>query len=125
MTKRRPRFYDPKPLIDAIEKLPNPMYDKRHGYYLYVEGMARSNETRVEHIVDYSHELKVRDIKLIPEGITKYFTYRKDPIYKNTYNYYIVRKGDDKGFIKVSIRIDDFDSSKAWIKTIFITYHIK
>ena len=124
MTKRRPRFYDPKPLIDAIEKLPNPMYDKRHGYYLYIEGMARSNETRVEHIVDYSHELKVRDIELIPDGIKNYFSYNKDEK-KDTYNYYLKRKGMDKGFVKVSIQIDSTDRTKAWVKTIFITYHIK
>lgn len=124
MTKRRPRFYDPKPLIDAIEKLPNPMYDKRHGYYLYIEGMARSNETRVDHIVDYSHELKVRDIELIPDGIKNYFSYNKDEK-KDTYNYYLKRKGMDKGFVKVSIQIDSKDRTKAWVKTIFITYHIK
>ena len=124
MTKRRPRFYDPKPLIDAIEKLPNPMYDKRHGYYLYIEGMSRSNETRVEHIVDCSHELKVRDIELIPDGIKNYFSYNKDEK-KDTYNYYLKRKGMDKGFVKVSIQIDSTDRTKAWVKTIFITYHIK
>ena len=90
-----------------------------------VEGRARSNQTRVEHIIEYSHDLKARDLKLIPKGIKNYFDYRKDPTYKNTYNYYIKRGGLDKGLIKVSIRISDNDPSHAWIKTIFIAYRIK
>ena len=61
----------------------------------------------------------------MPEGITHYFEYKKDPTYKNTFNYYIKRKGNDKGFIKVSIRISDKDPKHAWIKTIFITYKLK
>ena len=101
------------------------MYDKKHGYYIYVEGRARSNQTRVEHIVEYGHNLKVRDLELVPEGITKYFCYKKDPIYKNTFNYYIKRKGEDKGFIKLSVRVSDGDKEHAWVKTIFITYKIK
>ena len=33
---------------------------------------ARSNETRFEHIAKKNHQLKVRDIELIPEGINEY-----------------------------------------------------
>ena len=101
------------------------MYDKKHDFYIYVEGNARSNQTRVDHIVEYGHDLKVRDLECVPEGIVHYFSYKKDPVYKNTFNYYIDRKGDDKGFIKVSIQIDSNDHKRAWIKTIFITYVIK
>ena len=125
MSKRKPRVYDPTHLVEAIEKWPNPMFDKKHGYYIYVEGRARSNQTRVEHIIEYGHDLKARDLKLIPEGIKNYFDYRKDPVYKNTYNYYLIRKGEDKGFIKVSVQIDGEDHKHALIKTIFITYNIK
>ena len=125
MTKRKPKNYDPKYLLEAIEKWPNPMYDKKHGYYIYLEGNARSSQSRIEHIIDYSHDLKARDLELVPEGIKNYFEYKKDPIYKNTFNYYIRRRGEDKGFIKVSVRISDNDSKHAWIKTIFITYKIK
>ena len=125
MSKRKPRVYDPSHLIKAIEKWPNPMYDKKHNYYIYVEGRARSNQTRQEHIIEYGHDLKVRDLELVPEGIKNYFEYRKDPVYKNTYNYYLKRVGQDKGFIKVSIRISDNDNKRAWIKTVFITYKIK
>ncbi len=125
MSKKKPKIYDPTHLIEAIRKWPSPMFDKRHGYYIFVEGRARSNQTREEHIVEYGHDLKVRDIKSVPEGIKNYFEYRKDPVYKDTYNYYINRKGRDKGFIKVSVQLDDKDPKHAWVKTVFITYKIK
>ncbi|MBO4855985.1 MAG: hypothetical protein J5511_01245 [Bacilli bacterium] len=123
--KRKPKTYDPTDLIEAVNSLPNPMIDVKHKLSIFIEGNARSNQTRVEHIVDYSHDLKVRDILSIPEGIRNYFAYKKDPTYKNTFNFYIVRKGQDKGFIKVSIRIDDNNPQRAWVKTIFIAYKIK
>ena len=125
MAKRKPQHYDPTHLIEEINKWPNPMVDKKHGYDLYVEGMARSNQTRVEHIVQYGHGLKARDLSLVPNGIKNYFDYKKDPVYKNTYSYYIKRGGMDRGLIKVSIRISDDDPTYAWIKTIYITYKIK
>jgi len=125
MTRRKPNIYDPTLLIEAIKKWPNPMFDKKHDLYIYVEGNARNNQTRVDHIVEYGHDLKVRDLESVPEGIKNYFAYKKDPVYKNTFNYYIKRKGMDKGFIKVSIRISDYDPHYAWVKTIFISYKIK
>ena len=125
MAQRKPKNYDPSHLIAEIEKWPNPMYDKKHGYFIYVEGMARSNQTRIEHIVEYGHDLKTRDLALVPQGIVHYFCYKKDPVYQNTYNYYIKRGGKDKGLIKVSVRVSDYDPQYAWIKTIFITYKIK
>ncbi len=125
MSKKKPRTYDPSHLIEAIKKWPNPMHDKKHGYYLYLEERARSNQTRIEHIVKPSHDLKVRDLELVPEGISNYFEYKKDPVYKDTYNYYITRKGKDKGFVKVSIQIDSRKREYAWIKTIFIAYLVK
>ena len=125
MTKRKPRYYNQDALISSIKKLPNPLVDKKHDLLIYIEGKARSNETRIEHIVDYAHELKVRDIESIPDGIKKYIAYKKDPVYKDTYNYYIKRKGKDSGVIKVSIQIDHNDSHRAWIKTVYITHKIK
>ena len=125
MTKRNPKVYNPEHLIEALRKWPNPMVDIKHGYSIYVEGRARSNQTREQHIVEYSHDLKVRDLQLVPKGITNYFYYKKDPVYKNTWNYYIRRKGEDKGFIKVSVRVDDYNPQRAWIKTVFVTYKIK
>lgn len=125
MTKRKPKYHNEKKLIEAIEKLPNPMHDKKHNLYIYIEGRARSNESRVDHIVEYGHDLKVRDIESIVEGINNYQFYCKDPNYKQTYIYYISRKGKDKGLIKVAIRISEINHKKAWIKTIYITYKIK
>lgn len=125
MASKKLSKYSQTYLIEAIEKWPNPMYDKKHGYYIYVEGKARSNQTRIEHIVQNRHDLKARDLELVPEGINNYFEYKKDKTYKNTYNYYIKRSGKDRGFIKVSVRISDNDPMHAWIKTIFVTYKIK
>lgn len=125
MAPNKPKSYNPEHLIEVIKKWPNPMYDKRHNYYLYIEGRARSNQTKVDHIVEYGHDLKARDLELIPDGITNYFAYKKDPIYKDTFNYYLIRKGLDKGFVKISIQIDSTNHNKAWIKTIYITYKIK
>ena len=125
MSKRKPRIYDPTNLVNAIEEWNVPMYDKKHGYYIHLEERARSNQTRVQHIVRFGHDLKARDLKLVPKGISQYVAYKKDPIYKDTFNYYIMRKGLDKGFIKVSIQIDGRDSNYAWIKTVYVTYKIK
>lgn len=119
------KFHNPTNLIEVIKKWPNPIIDKKHGYEIYVEGRARSNQTREEHIVEHGHDLKVRDLELVPNGIKNYFDYRKDPVYKNTWNYYIKRGGKDRGLIKVSIRIDDYNPNHAWVKTVFITYKIK
>ena len=125
MTQRKPPIYDPAKLIEAISKWPSPLIDKKHNLSIYVEGRARSNQSRIDHIVEYGHDLKARDLCLIPDGIKNYMAYKKDPNYKDTYNYYIKRGGEDKGLIKVSIQIDGEDSTRAWIKTIFITYNIK
>lgn len=126
MAKKKPRIINQNALLSAIKKLPNPITDSKHNLKIYIdEGRARSNQTRVEHIIDCSHDLKVRDVESIPDGIQSYFAYKKDPVYKNTFNYYLKRKGKDRGLIKVSIQIDHKDQNKAWIKTIFIAYHIK
>ena len=91
MTKRKGRHYDPTHLINVIKKWPNPLVDKRHGYSISFDGRARSNQTRIEHIVLDRHDLKVRDLESVPEGINNYIAYKKDPVYKDTYNYYFFR----------------------------------
>ena len=125
MTRRKPIIYDPTKLLEALEKLPNPLIDKKHNLSIYIDGRARSNQTRAEHIVEYGHDLKARDIELIQIGISNYFKYKKDSKHKNTFNYYIKRKGSDKGFVKVSIKISNQNKKRAWVKTIFIAYKIK
>lgn len=125
MAKRKIKNYNPQKLIDAINKIPFPIHDKKHNLYIVIKGMARSNQTRIEHVVEYSHDLKVRDIETITKGINNYFLYKMDPVYKDTYNYYIHRKGKDKGLIKISIQINKNNRKEAWIKTIYITYNVK
>ena len=125
MTKRKPKNNSSNSLIEAIENWSLPFRDTKHGYSIHVLGRARSNESRVEHIVKNRHNLKVKDLNLVPIGINNYYEYKKDPIYKNTYNYYLMRKGADKGFIKISVQVDHKDHTKAWIKTIYITHKIK
>lgn len=126
MTRRKPRIINNEKIIEAIMELPNPIYDKKHDLYIFIEGNARSNQTRVEHIAEYNHDLKVRDIKQIPQIISGYyFSYKKDPFKKDTFNYYALRKGRDKGFVKISIQIDASNRKRAWIKTVYTTYLIK
>ena len=125
MSKKKQKNTNQKPLQEVIEKWSLPFYDQRHGHYIYLYDKARSNETRTEHIINSRHNLKVRDLEMVPAGINNYFAYKKDPIYKDTFNYYLVRKGLDRGFIKISVQLDGKDKSKGWIKTIYITYHLK
>ena len=122
--KRNEEIYDQN-IIEALRKLPNPIKDKKHNLLIYIRNdRARSNETRFEHISKQYHDLKVRDIEAIPNGIRNYIMFRKSDKLKDTYYYYIKRKGEDKGFIQVAILVDLFDKTKAYLKTIFIAYRI-
>ena len=113
-------------LSDALMKIPFPLKDKRHGFSIYLsDRRASSNETRIKHIINKRHDLKVRDIESIPNGINDYWHYKKDSTYKDTFNYYLKRKGEDKGYIKVSVQLDWKNKKVAWIKTIYITYKVK
>ena len=125
MAKKSLDKYDPK-IIEALEKLPKIFEDKRHGLRIELKNdRARSNETRFQHIAKRIHELKVRDIKCIPEGIRNYIKFSKSDDLKDTYYYYIKRKGDDRGFIQIAILVDINDKKKAYIKTVFIAYRLK
>ncbi len=125
MAKKTNGKYDLK-LIEALKKLPPLIEDKKHGFIINVrDDQARSNETRFQHIAKKMHELKVRDIESIPEGIKDYIKFAKSKEIKDTYYYYIKRKGGDKGFIQVAILVDINDKKIAYLKTIFIAYRIK
>ena len=123
MTKKKPKRKYSQALLRALERLPNPIEDKRHGLLIYLEnGPARSNQSRFEHIVKGSHHLNVRDIESIPEGIAKKTNLKKDRNNrKGTYNYYFPRKGPLQEYIKVSIQIDDDSPRVARVKTIYVT----
>ena len=122
--KKQTKRYDQN-IIEALKKLPSPIYDRKHNIYIYAnDNRARSNETRFEHIAKQYHELKVRDIEVIPDGINRYCYFSKSKNIKDTYYYYIVRKGEDKGFIRVAIQLNS-QNRKAYIKTIYVLYRIK
>lgn len=125
MAKKTNVKYDLK-IIEALKKLPPLIEDRRHGFVIYIrDDQARSNETRFQHIAKKMHELKVRDIESIPEGIKNYIRFSKSKDIKDTYYYHIKRKGGDKGFIQVAILVDINDKKIAYLKTIFIAYRIK
>ena len=92
MAKKTNGKYDQK-IIEALKKLPPLIEDKRHGFVIRIrDDLARSNETRFQHIAKKMHELKVRDIECIPEGIKAYIRFSKSKDIKDTYYYYIKRK---------------------------------
>ena len=123
--KRNEKIYDQK-IIDALKKLPSQIEDKRHGFVVEIkDDRARSNETRFEHIAKKNHELKVRDIEAIPEGIKQYVRFTKSHELKDTYYYYIDRKGEDAGFIQVAIKLKEGEKRAYYIKTVYISYKIK
>jgi len=124
--KRKDELYYDQNIVEALEKLPSSIFDKKHNLTILVRNdQARSNQTRFQHIARKDHQLKVRDIESIPEGINKYVRYVKSKTIKDTFYYYIDRKGDDKGFIEVAILVDIMNKNIAYIKTIFITYRIE
>ena len=123
--KRNEEIYDQN-IIEALRKLPNPIKDKKHNIMIYIRNdRARSNETRFEHIAKKNHELKVRDIKSIPEGIKDYVKFVKSSEIENTCYYFIKRKGEDRGFIQVAILLDETNPKRARIKTVFIAHRLK
>ena len=123
--KRNSKYYD-KNIIEALQKLPETIEDKKHNLIIYVRNdQARSNETRFEHIAKNAHELKVKDIESIPNGISCYVKFRKSENLKETYYYYIKRNNKLKGYIQLAVKLYKGERNKAYIKTIFITYSIK
>ena len=124
MKKKSSEKYDSK-IIEARQKLPKQIEDKRHGFVIEVEDdRARSNETRFQHIAKKEHQLKTRDIEAIPDGIKDYVKFSKSFSLKDTYYYYIKRKGKDKGFIQLAIKLIEGETKKYYIKTIFVAYRI-
>ena len=123
--KKYDKHYDQK-LVDALKKITSPIYDKKHQFYVYfINDQARTNETRFEHIAKHGHELKVRDIEEVYQGINNYVKYGKCNGLKDSYQYIIKRQGNRRGFIKVAILLDIKNKTKAYIKTIYIVYKIQ
>ena len=124
MKKKSSEKYDNK-IIEALKRLPPHIEDKRHGFVIEVkDDRSRSNETRFQHIAKKAHLLKVRDIEAIPEGVKNYVKFSKSKELKDTYSYFIKRKGE-KSFIQLTVLVDMYNRKRAFIKTAFITYRIK
>ena len=124
MAKRKGKPYKQK-MIEALKELPNPIYDKRHGLFIYfADDKARSNQSRFDHIVDPRHGLVPLDIKIIPKGI-KTCILKKDKERLETYNIYLVRNRNTGEYIKISLKIEDNNPHIAIVKTVFITKNVK
>ena len=124
MAKRKGLTYEQK-LIDALEKLPNPLIDKRHNLKIYfVDNRARSNQSRFEHIVNQRHGLRPSDLERITRYIKKCI-FKRDPDRVETYNIYVRRRNYSEEYIKICVRIDPSNPEIAIVKTIFITRVVK
>ena len=125
MSKKKSANYSQN-LVDALNKLPSPIYDERHDLTVYLDNnKARSNQSRFQHICSTRHKLSVKDIQNIPEGIQKNSTLKKDKNKKNTFNYYFKRKSNKGEYIKISVSVDEELPKSVKIKTIFITKVMK
>lgn len=124
MAKQKGLSYEQK-LINALNKLPNPLEDKRHNISIFFDdNRARSNQSRFEHIVSIRHGLTPRDILRIPRHI-KTCIFKKENGRNNTFNIYIKRNSYSEEYIKISIEVKPEEPNKATVKTIFITENIK
>ena len=124
MRKTKGLTYEQK-LIDALEKLPNPLVDKRHNLKIYfINDRARSNQSRFEHIINQRHGLRPSDLERITRYIKKCI-FRKDLERAETYNIYVRRTNISEEYIKICVRISPSDPGIAIVKTIFITRVVK
>ena len=124
MSKRKGPSYEQK-LINALNKLPSPIIDKRHNLEIHInDNRARSNQSRFEHIVSFRHGLRPRDILRIPRYI-KTCLFKKEDGRKDTFNIYIKRNSRTDEYIKISLEIKPENPNVATVKTIFITENIK
>ena len=105
---------------DIRNTIYSPIYDARHNFAIYfVNDKARSNQDRFEHISKNFHELTVKDIESIPEGLTTKAKLKQEKGRKDTYNYYFIRKRDKTHFVKISVKVIDWKNRVAVVKTIF------
>jgi len=124
MAKRKGLTYEQK-LIDALEKLPNPLIDKRHNLKIYFsDDRARSNQSRFEHIANQRHGLRPSDFERIVRYI-KRCIFKKDLERTETYGIYIRRNSISEEYIKISVKISPNEPEIAIVKTIYITRVVK
>ena len=124
MSKKKGLTHEQR-LIKALEQLPNPIEDKRHGVLIRFENdWARSNERRFEHIALSRHGLTINDITRIPRYI-KTAVLRKDIERKETFNLFVKRNSYNEEYIKISLTIKESNSHEAIVKTIYIVRNLK
>ena len=125
MPKKKKGVKPNKTIVELLQSVKVPIYDKTHNLYLYFKEQARSNETGVEHAAKSYHGLRPSDVEMLVKNINKPLLYIRDRHHKHVFNYYLKRKDDKKNAIKISVLIDKDDPHKAEILTIFITSKIK
>ena len=124
MAKKKGLSYEER-MINALQKIPNPLEDKKHRILLFFEdNRARSNQSRFEHISLSRHDLYLGDIKRIIKHISESIM-KKDLERKDTYNLYIKRNNYGNEYIKISLELNFYKSNEAIVKTIFITTNVK
>ena len=120
MAKKKKLTSDEK-IQKALESLPYPIIDKKHGIKIFCENdRARSNQSRIEHIILERHSLMPSDIERIARNINE-SDLIMDKERKYTFNLYVKRNSYNNEYIKVSLNLDFKVSNEAKIKTIFIT----
>ena len=125
MPKKKKGVEPNKTIVELLESIKMPIYDKNHDLFLYFKAKSRSNETGVEHAAKAYHGLQPLDVGLLVKGINKPLLFKRDQKHKYVYNYYLKRKHDKKNAIKISVLIEKDDPHRAEILTIFITSKIK
>ena len=125
MPKKKKGVKPNKTIVELLESIKVPIYDKTHNLYLYFKVQARSNETGVEHAAKSYHGLQPSDVEMLVKNISKPLLFAKDKRHKYVFNYYLKRKEDKKNAIKISVLIDKDDPHIAEILTIFITSKIR
>lgn len=124
MSKRGQSVKANSKLVEALSKINIPIVDNKHNLKLFFKPRSRSNETGFEHIAKSYHGLKKIDFEDLEARINKPLYYSKDKRYDRVFNYYLYRKRKQNSYLKISIKIDKFDNTKAYILTMFITKHI-
>ena len=124
MSKKKKLTSDEK-IQKALDELPYPIIDKKHGIKIYcINDRARSNQSRIEHIILKRHSLMPSDIERIARNINE-SDLIMDKERKNTFNLYVKRNNYNDEYIKVSLILNFAKSNEAKIKTIFITKNKK
>ena len=123
MSKHKKLYHD-EIIVSELTKIKVPIIDEFRGLSLDFKAQSRSNETGFEHIAKGYHDLKPKDVKIIPEVIKKPCFHSKDKRYPRTYCYYHKRKGDPNNYVKVVVKVDT-DLKTGFISSVFIAKKLK